>query len=148
MKHFDNRPLDAERLLGRREFLRQMGTGLGSIALACLLMDEAHAHSRLSTLDSPLSPKPPHFTPRAKRVVQIFCPGAVSHLDTFEYKPELTKRHGQPLPGAENLITFQGGNGSLMKSPWDWKRHGQCGKWVSDLLPALADCVDDIAFIH
>src|SRR5579871_6589183 len=103
MKHFDDRPLDAERLPGRREFLGQMGTGLGSIALACLLMEEASASSRFTLAGgetphrlvdaasqhsplhaSPLSPKPPHFTPRAKRVVQIFCPGAVSHLDTFE----------------------------------------------------------------
>ena len=87
------------------------------------------------------------FPPRARRVIQIFCPGAVSQMDTFEYKPELIKRHGQPMPG-ENIVTFQGGNGSLMRSPWDWKQHGQCGKWVSDLLPHLAECVDDIAFVH
>jgi len=72
----------------------------------------------------------------------------VSHLDTFEYKPELHKRHGQPLPGEAKIVTFQGGNGNLMQSPWGWSRHGQCGKWVSDLLPHLAACVDDIAFVH
>jgi hypothetical protein len=88
------------------------------------------------------------YPPRAKRVIQVFCPGAVSHLDTFEYKPELIRRHGEPLPGAGNVVTFQGGNGPLMRSPWGWAQHGQCGKWVSDLLPHLAGCVDDIAFLH
>ena len=120
-----------------------MGTGLGSIALACLLAEEGQAAQT-----SPLAPRPPHFPARAKRVVQIFCPGAVSHLDTFDYKPELIKRHDQPMPGEEKLITFQGGNGNLMKSPWDWKQHGQSGKWVTNLLPHLAGCVDDMAFIH
>ncbi|MBV9122853.1 MAG: DUF1501 domain-containing protein, partial [Planctomycetes bacterium] len=75
-------------------------------------------------------------------------PGAVSHLDTFEYKPDLIKYHDQPLPGQEKVTTFQGANGNLMKSPWGWSRHGHCGKWVSDLLPHLAACVDDIAFLH
>ncbi len=177
MRHHDDRPLNLERWLDRRRFLGQMGTGLGSIALASLLAEEVAAQtkrtsrqsavgSRQSPVDSPEPGPPnpksnigapasaghpksrPHFAGKARRVVQIFCPGAVSHLDTFEYKPELEKRHGEPLPGAEKLVTFQGGNGSLMKSPWGWARHGECGKRVSDLLPHLATCVDEIAFIH
>lgn len=129
--------------MGRREFLGHLGTGLGSIALSWLLAEE----SAVAAPANPLAPRAPHFPPRATRVIQIFCPGAVSQIDTFEYKPELEKRHGQPMSG-EKLITFQGANGNLMKSPWGWKRHGQCGKWVSDLLPHLAKCVDDIAFLH
>jgi hypothetical protein len=129
--------------LDRRQFLGQMGTGLGSIALAWLLAREGRAAE-----SGPLLPRPAHFPGRAKRVVQVFCPGAASHLDTFDYKPELSKRHGQPLPGASNVNTFQGGNGNLMRSPWGWARHGQSGKWVSDLLPHLAGCVDDLAFVH
>jgi hypothetical protein len=125
--------------LDRRRFLGQMGTGLGSIALAWLLGGQA-----TSSAES----QQPHFPPRAKRVLQIFCPGAVSQLDTFDYKPELLKRHGQPLPGGKEVVTFQGGNGNLMKSPWEWSRHGQCGKWVTNLLPHLAGCVDDICFLH
>src|SRR5688572_24623991 len=121
----DRTPLTT-RWLDRREFLGHLGTGLGSIALSCLLADEARAAPA------------PHFSPKAKRVVQIFCPGAVSQLDAFDYKPELIRLHGQPMPGQEKLVTFQGGNGNLMKSPWGWKQHGQCGKWVSDLLPHLA----------
>ncbi|HEV3260709.1 MAG TPA: DUF1501 domain-containing protein [Gemmataceae bacterium] len=132
------------RWLGRREFLGQMGTCLGSIALTALLADDGSA----AAAQSSLVPRSPHFPGRAKRVIQIFCPGAVSHLDTFEYKPELIRRHGQPMPGRGKIITFQGGNGSLLKSPWGWSRHGRCGKMVSDLLPHLAGCVDDMAFIH
>jgi hypothetical protein len=143
MSHFDDKPLSHNRLLDRRQFLGQMGTGLGSIALACLLQEEGRAST-----DNPLAPKPAQFPVRAKRVLQIFCPGAVSHLDTFEYKPELIKYHGKPMPGDEKIVTFQGGNGSLMQSPWGWKQHGQSGKWVTDLLPHLAQCVDDMAFVH
>src|SRR5437016_5993007 len=146
MAHFNTDPIDFAGLLDRREFLGQMGTGLGSIALACMLAGEAGASGEAAR--NPLAPHAPHFTPKAKRVIQIFCPGAVSQIDTFEYKPELVKRHGQPMPGQENLVTFQGGNGGLMRSPWDWKQYGQSGKWVSSLLPYLAECVDDIAFVH
>ena len=88
------------RLLDRREFLGEMGTGLGSIALACLLV-ERPAQARRATPASPTRLRRARrtFPPKAKRVMQIFCPGAVSQMDTFEYKPELKKRHGQPMPG-------------------------------------------------
>ncbi|MCX6381275.1 MAG: DUF1501 domain-containing protein [Armatimonadetes bacterium] len=131
--------------LDRRAFLTQAGTGMGCIALACLLAEEAEAQQRASA--SPVAPKPPMFRAKAKRVVQIFCPGAVSHIDTFEYKPELIKRHGQQLTG-EKVVTFQGTNGSIMKSPWSWKQYGQSGKWVTELFPHLSTCVDDMAFVH
>jgi len=135
--------LRASQWLNRRDFLGCMGTGLGSIAVAWLLAEE---RARGVPAITP-APRAPHFPGKARRVVQIFCPGAVSQIDTFEYKPELIRRHGQPMPGG-NVVTFQGGNGNIMRSPWGWARHGQCGKWVSDLLPHLATCVDDIAFVH
>ena len=144
MPHFDDRPIDSDRLLNRRHFLGEMGTGLGSIALACLFAEEGGAQ----LVDNPLAPHKPHFPVKAKRVIQIFCPGAASHIDLWEHKPELEKRHGQPMPGLTGVSSFQGGNGNLMRSPWDWKRHGQSGKMISELIPHLADCVDDIAFIH
>jgi uncharacterized protein (DUF1501 family) len=128
--------------LDRREFLGQMGTGLSGIALAMLLKEQgllADGASRSAM---------PHFTPKAKRVIQIFCPGAVSQIDTFDYKPELQKHSGQPLPGEEKMVSFQGVNGNLMKSPWEFRQRGESGAWVSELLPHLGELVDDMAFIH
>ena len=69
-------------------------------------------------------------------------------MDTFDYKPELVKRHGQPLPGGEKLVTFQGAQGNLTKSPWEFKPRGQSGKMVSELVPHLAELADDMCFIH
>lgn len=123
--------------LNRREFLGQMSHGLQGIALAVLLSDQKL-----------LAGRPAHFPARAKRILQIFCPGGVSAMDTFDYKPELQKRSGQPLPGEEKFVSFQGANGNLMKSPWTFAKRGQTGKWVSELLPQLGELVDDMAFIH
>jgi hypothetical protein len=135
-------PASGLHLLDRRGFLASLAGGVGGIALGSLLAAEARADI------SPLAPKPPHFEPRAKRVLHIFCSGAVSHLDTWDYKPELVKRHGQPMPTSEKLITFQGENGNLAKSPWEFRPRGRTGKMTSDLLPKLGECVDDLCFIH
>ncbi len=110
---------------------------------------DAHSPWRPNILPAaPLAARPPHFPAKAKRVLHIFCSGACSHLDTWDYKPELVKRHGQPMPGAEKLLTFQGANGNLTKSPYAFKPRGQCGKYLSDLLPNLADLADEMCFIH
>ena len=123
-------------LLSRRDFLRWGGTGLGGIALSSLLAEESKSPIRpLIDPSRPYASRTPHFTPRAKRVVLIFCSGALSHLDTFDYKPELVKRHDTPMPGGAGLVTFQGENGNLIKPLWDFKPRGQSGKMVSDLLP-------------
>ncbi|MEO2019234.1 MAG: DUF1501 domain-containing protein, partial [Fuerstiella sp.] len=84
----------------------------------------------------------------AKNVVVIFCSGACSHIDTFDYKPELIQRHGQAMPGADGLLTFQGQQGNLTRSPWAFKPRGECGKMVSELVPQLGDLADDICFLH
>src|SRR5881296_2230963 len=108
-------------LLDRRGFLGHAATGLGSIALTALLAEHGLLADDRSPIrpnirpEAPLAPRPPHYTPKANRVLMIFCSGAVSHLDTFDYKPELIKRDGQPLPGSERLVTFQGENGNLAK---------------------------------
>ena len=141
---------------GRRHFLGQMTGGLGSVALASLLSadhwvrgEDAHGPLRPRILpQAPLAARPPHFTPKAKRVLMIFCSGACSHLDTWDYKPELIKRHGTPMPGGDKLVTFQGASGNLTKSPWEFKPRGQSGKHVSELLPHLAELADDMCFIH
>ena len=152
------KPLPAPHpLLNRRSFLADAGLGLGAIALTHLLGTEGLLGASVSGLDPirpdidperPFAPRAPHFAPRAKNVLVIFCSGACSHLDTFDYKPELIRCHGQPLPGGEQLITFQGEQGALTRSPWEFKPRGQCAKPVSDLLPHLAEHVDDLCFIH
>ena len=105
-------------LLNRRDFLRFGGTGLGSIALTSLLAEQGLLGADKSPIrpqwsaERPNAPRPPHFPAKAKNVLVIFCSGALSHLDAWDYKPELIKQHGQPLPGSEKLVTFQGANGA------------------------------------
>ena len=141
----------------RREFLGQMQNGLSGIALAFLLAEEtAHAQKGTGNREqNPITQRPndltthqPHFAPKAKRVLQIFCPGAASHIDLWEHKPELEKRHGQPLPGLTGASSFQGGNGNIMRSPWGFQPRGQSGKMISELIPHLAEHIDKMAFVH
>src|SRR5579859_2520430 len=136
-------------MLLRRDFLEHAATGLGGIALASLLSaDDARPVRPAIDPSRPLAPRAPHFPPRAKRVVVLFCSGALSHVDTFDYKPELVKRHDTPMPGASGLVTFQGEQGNLIRPLWDFKRRGECGKPVSELLPRLAGLADEMCFIH
>ncbi len=133
-------PLSGLHLLDRRGFLASLAGGVGGIALGSLVAAD--------TAGNPLASRPPHFAPKGRRVLHIFCSGAVSHLDTWDYKPELIKRHGEPMPGADKLLTFQGENGNLARSPWEFRPRGRSGKMTSDLLPKLGECVDDLCFIH
>src|SRR3569623_1864772 len=113
-----NRPFDP--ILSRRGMLGNVFSGLAGIGLASLLDRDLQAAS-----DWKPGRGATHFEPKAKRVLQIFCPGAASHIDLWDYKPELIKRSGQPMPGEENLVTFQGKNGALMRPPWDFVRAGK-----------------------
>lgn len=126
----------------RRNFLGDVYTAMAGLGLSALLTREGVGAGWQPGRGLT------HHAPKAKRVLQIFCPGAASHIDLWEYKPELEKRHGSPLPGEENLVSFQGKNGNLMKSPWPFAEAGQSGKRISTLLPNLARHVDDIAFLH
>jgi hypothetical protein len=138
-------------LLDRRNFLAHAGGGLGGVALAALLQRSARGAEPIRPdirPAAPLAPRRPHFQPRAKRVLNVFCSGACSHLDTWDYKPELLKRDGQPLPGVDKLVTFQGENGNLARSPYAFRPRGQTGKYVSDLIPRLAELADEMCFIH
>jgi hypothetical protein len=145
-------------LLSRRQFLGTTGAGLGGIALAHLLARDRLLANNHHAAAAPLRPavdplrphaaRTPHFKPQAKRVLMIFCSGALSHLDTFDYKPELAKRDGQPMPGAEQLVTFQGESGNLAAPRWSFRPRGTCGKMTSDLLPHLGELVDEMCFIH
>jgi len=127
----------------RRHFLWQSGGGLGALALAWLLAQDRARASGLPVS----SARQPHFRPKAKRIVQVFCAGGVSHLETFDYKPELERRHGQSLEGRGENLGFFGQPGRLMKSVYDFRQHGRSGAWVSSLLPHLAGVVDDLCFI-
>jgi len=140
-------------LLNRRHFLRHTGQGLGGIALASLLQNEgllAAERPFRPRIDEgkPFAPRDPHFKAKANKVLVIFCSGACSQLDTFDYKAQLVKRHGQPMPGADGLVTFQGAQGNLTKSPWEFKPRGQSGKMVSQLVPQLGELADEMCFIH
>jgi len=140
-------------LLNRRHFLRHTGQGLGGIALASLLQNEgllAAERPFRPRIDEgkPFAPRDPHFKAKANKVLVIFCSGACSQLDTFDYKAQLVKRHGQPMPGADGLVTFQGAQGNLTKSPWEFKPRGQSGKMVSQLVPHLGELADEMCFIH
>ena len=128
--------------ISRRDFLWQSGGGLGGLALASMLgQDRALAAGGL--LDGKL-----HHPAKAKRVVQFFMAGAASHLDLFDYKPELVKRHGQPSDFGEPVEAFQNGLGPWLKPVWDFKPYGQCGKMLSDTVAPLGAVVDDMAFVH
>jgi hypothetical protein len=122
----------------RRNFLHSF-TGT---ALASLL------HRDASAATNPLAPKSSHHPAKAKAVIQIFCPGGLSHIDTWDYKPELAKRQGKPFDVDGKLQFFASKPGNCQQSWWPFHRHGECGRWISDLFPKLAQRVDDMAFIH
>lgn len=131
--------------MNRRGFLADAVGGLFTFALADLLArDGVLADSRpMPEFNGGL-----HHPAKAKRVVMLFMSGGASQVDTFDYKPALEKHHGEPFQPGGTVELFQSSPGTVMKSPWTWAQHGECGKWVSSLLPHLAGCVDDMAFIH
>jgi Protein of unknown function (DUF1501) len=119
----------------RRDLLKHSALGFGALALNSLLSEGAAA--------SPM----PHFAPKAKRVIFLFMKGGPSAIDTFDPKPLLDRDHGKPYPFTRPRVTFAK-TGTLLKSPWKFKQHGQCGQPVSDLFPNVAKHVDDLCFIH
>jgi hypothetical protein len=137
--------------IARRDFLSNTITAMAGLGLLDLLRrDGAAGEPEADGAKSAWAPGvgKTHFPAKATRVLQIFCPGAASHVDLWDYKPALFERSGQPLPGDENLVTFQGKNGNLMAPPWAFAACGESGKRITSLLPHMARHVDDIAFIH
>ncbi len=132
--------------LDRRNFLANTGTSLGAVALSHLLSREAFTQPMVDPAN-PHAARQPHQTPKAKQVLVIFCAGACSQLETWDYKPELTKRDGQPMPGGP-AVTFQGPAGNLAKPQYKFRPQGECGKMVSEMIPHLGQLVDDFAFVH
>ena len=135
-------------LLNRRGFLGHSATALSSIALTSLLSrDGLLGASPGIDPSQPYAPRPSHHPPKAKNVIVIFCAGAVSQLETWDYKPELIKRDGTPLEGGP-AVTFQGPAGNLARPQYDFRPRGETGKMVSDMIPHLAELTDDFAFVH
>ena len=134
----------------RREFLCRAGGGLGLLALGSLIAQpEARPASAADLRLSPLAPRPAHFPARARSVIWLFMNGGPSHVDLWQYKPELEKRDGQELKGFDqNTGFFTDQVGPVMRSPFKFAQYGQSGSWVSEVFPNLAQRVDDMAFIH
>ena len=127
-------------LLSRREMIRRSGMGFGTAALGSLLADSAAGERK-----SPMAPQPPHYTPKAKRVIHLFMNGGPSHVDTFDPKPALAKNAGKELPF--NLPTERK-TGAAFPSPYRFHKFGESGTEVSEIFPHVAQCVDDIAVIR
>ncbi|MGE5194142.1 MAG: DUF1501 domain-containing protein [Deltaproteobacteria bacterium] len=128
----------------RRTFLKTAACGFGWLAFSAMEARKAGA--------SPASPRLPHLAPRAKRIIFLFMQGGPSQVDTFDYKPRLAEDDGKQLAFDDaRIIANTGKRGSqqrVMKSPWKFQQYGQCGRWVSDLFPHQARCVDDLCFLH
>ncbi len=135
--------------VSRRQLLARCGAGFGALALTDLLARQGLLAAEAPASVNPLAPKKPHFPAKAKAVIWVFVNGGHSQVDTWDYKPELAKYDGKPLPNFDKTTGFFPGQvGPLMKSPFDWKQYGKSGKWVSSLFPHLSKHVDDMAFIH
>lgn len=135
---------DTSRLLSRRHLLRHSYCGFGLMGLAGLLAEQGSAAEPAD----PMAPRKPHFAARAKRVIFMFMHGGPSHLDTFDPKPLLTRDHGKPLPFRRPLTFAEGDTGSLLKSPWQFRRYGQSDIPVSELFPNVARHVDDMCILR
>ncbi len=128
-------------LLSRRAVLQRSAIGFGWLAASSLLAES------IGNSSNPSAAKQPHFTPRAKRVIFLFMKGGPSHVDTFDPKPLLDRDDGKPFPGAKPRVQFAA-TGELLKSPWKFQNHGQCGLPVSELFPHVAQCIDDLCVLR
>ena len=131
----------------RRSLLRRFANGFGMLGLAGLLREDFLASALAAGDADPLGIKPPHFAPKAKRVIFLFMSGGPSHVDLFDPKPKLAAMNGQPLPFEKPKLE-RTKTGNLLASPWQFAKHGQSGTDVSELLPNLASCVDDMCVVR
>ena len=130
----------------RRDVLSWIGNGLSSAAVATLLFKEGRLQA--ATTPGEAQDPPPHHSAKAKRAIHIYLCGGLSHIDSFDYKPELAKQHGKPLVSEERPDVFFGKVGPLHKSFYEFQQRGESGLWVSELFPHLAEVVDDLTFIR
>ena len=131
--------------LNRRQLLKSLGGGLANLGLASVLArDGLLAAPKTASLDV----REPHFVPKAKRIISIFCYGGPSQVDTFDPKPDLDKYAGEAMTGVGDVVVSQGNPGGLMPSPWKFKKYGESGLEVSELFPNVARHADDLAVIR
>jgi len=128
----------------RRDWLRTTASGFGYLAFAALAYEEAMRQRASAAAENPLAPKPPHFPPRAKRVIFLCMEGGPSHVDTFDYKPRLKTDDGKAPPRSGGGFRF----GRLMASPFQFRQHGPSGLWISELFPHLARHTDKLCMLH
>ena len=129
-------------LISRRNLLARTGCGFGMLALADML-----AAGEPDRAAHPYAVRPSHHLPRAKRVIFLYMPGGPSHVDLFDPKPRLAEENGKPLPFEKPRLE-RTKTGNLLASPWRFRRHGECGTEVSELLPHLSSCIDDLCVIR
>ena len=141
-------PFNIHSTIQRRTFLKRLGDGFGACALSTLLHNDTVRSSDAGTDRSATSRDGLHHPYKARSVIQIFCPGGLSHVDTWDYRPALEKAHGTKFDEEKGKQTFAGVAGEYAKSFWSFRQHGQCGRWMSDLFPKLAGHVDDMSFIY
>src|SRR3989454_1974005 len=131
--------------LTRRDMLRRCACGFGYLALTSLLAETARAAAGAD--NNPLAPRPPHFPPRARRIIFLFMPGGPSQVDTFDPKPLLMRDRDKPFPTpAPEGVTMA--PGKLLPSPWEFKKHGDSGVEISSLFPQIASSADDLCIIR
>src|SRR5947207_7169494 len=130
----------------RRDFLRNAGGGFGMIALASMLAEQG----LLAQARNPLAPRAPHHEAKAQRVIFLFMSGGPSHLELFDPKPDLQRLHGQPLPASFGPVMTRRNveRNRLLGTRRTFRRYGQAGTDVSDLLPNVAQCVDDLCVLR
>lgn len=145
------RPCSLEIPRSRRDFLARAGGGMGAVALAALMGQRLTGNEpEDAEAANPLASREPHFAPRAKRVVWLFCDGGPSHIDLFDYKPALEKLAGEPLPPSfKRPVTAMGVTSGtpLMATPREFAQHGQSGLWVSDWYPEIATVADELCVV-
>ena len=134
-------------MIHRRAWLQAAGCGFGSLALSALAhwdSSAAAAHAR-----NPLAPQQPHFPAKVRSVIFLYMHGGASHIDSFDYRPELERQHGRELPASVNTARnkFNTGLRTIMKSPWAFRQYGQSGAWASDLFPHVGQVADELCFI-
>ena len=149
MKHHCGR--FTARPLSRREMLARCANGFGGMALLAIMADAAPgALAATAPAEVPansLAPRPPHFPAKAKRIIFLYMDGGPSQIDTFDPKPLLAKEHGQPFKMKMEPTQFDN-NGAVLKSPWEFKQHGECGMPISSLFPRVAESADELCVIR